>query len=174
MTIDPFHPAPDIEIRPSKGEDAVYLGSRLRTEDLAEIVASTGEKPVMALSRGFLASKPCWTVLYRGEPSAMFGVVPSENVGDVVRVGRVWFLGSDRVRLWGKSFCRFTALWLERMGQSFDVLGCVIDQRQVAHIRWLKSVGFKHIRIHQHYGRLQLPFHEMAVPTCDINANPGE
>lgn len=168
MAVDLFHPAPDIEVRPSKGEDAVYLGSRLRAEDLAEIVASTGEKPVLALSRGFLASKPCWTVLYKGEPSAMFGVVPSQQVGDVARVGRVWFLGSDRVRLWGKSFCRFTAAWLVKMGQDFEVLGCVVDQRQIAHIKWLRSVGFKHIRVHDKYGKLGLPFDEMAVATCDI------
>lgn len=173
MTVDLHHPSPDISVRESKGEDAVFLATRLRSEDLAEIVAATDEKPVLALSRGFLASKPCWTVLYKGEPSAMFGVVPSDNVGDVARVGRVWFLGSDRVRLWGKSFCRFTALWLEKMGKDFDVLGCVIDQRQIAHLKWLRSVGFRHIRVHQRYGKLGLPFDELAVATCNIKGDPS-
>jgi len=170
MTADLRHPADDIEVRESKGEDTVFLGERLRAEDLAEIVAATGEKPVEALGRGFLASKPCWTVTWKGEPSAMFGVVPSEDV-DFARLGRVWFLGSERVRVWGKSFCRFTALWLQEMGKDFDVLGCVVDARQIAHLRWLKSVGFRVVRVHNHYGKLGLPFIEMAVPTCDINPN---
>jgi len=166
--MDLFHPTPEVEVRPSSSEDVHFLANRLRAEDLAEIVAASGETPVAALGRGFVASRPCWTVLFRGEPSAMFGIVPTEDV-DFARLGRVWFLGSDRVRLWGKTFTKFTAEWLAAMGKDFDVLGCTVDLRQVAHLKWLKAVGFRPVCLHNQFGALGLPFVEMAVSTDDIH-----
>ena len=168
--MDLFHPTPDIEVRPARVDDVHFLSTCLRAEDLAEIVAMSGETPTSALGRGFVASKPCWTILYKGEPSAMFGVVPSEDV-HFAAIGRVWFLGSDRVRLWGKTFTRLTSAWLVEMAKGFDVLGCVVDARQLAHIRWLRAVGFSVIRAYREFGHLGLPALEMAVATSEINPN---
>lgn len=99
----------------------------------------------------------------------MFGVVPSEGV-EFARLGRVWFLGSTSVPLWGKSFTRLTNLWLLRMGQDFDILGCTVDARQLAHLRWLRAVGFNLVTVHRNFGYLELPFVEMAVTLEELRA----
>lgn len=162
-----LRPDPDIEVRPARGEDVAALAARLRTEDVAEIVAASGEKPVVALGRGFVESRPCWTVLYKGTPSAMWGVVESERV-DFARMGTIWLLGSDDVPLWGKSLSRWSVHWIRELAKDFDVLTCTVDARQVSHLRWLQRIGFEVVRVHEQFGHLGLPFIEMGVTLEDL------
>lgn len=168
LLMDLYHPTQDIEVRPARGDDVKVLAPKLRFADMAEIVAASGMKPVEALGDGFVRSKPCWTVLFKGEPSAMWGVVLSENV-DFARLGTVWMLGSDSISLWGKSFHRLSMLWMKELAKDFDVLHCIVDARQGDHLRWLLAIGFRPIETYEHYGPLGLPFYSMAATLEDIH-----
>jgi len=166
--MDLFHPTATIEVRPATGEDVKFLAERLRPEDVAEIVAASGLKPIIALGQGFVESEQCWVVTYKGEPCAIFGVVESPHV-QWARFGRVWLLGTDKVQLWSLTFHKLTALWIRKLSEGYAILGNVVDERQTAHLRWLKRVGFKQIRRYDQYGHLGLPFVELVAFTEEIN-----
>lgn len=167
-SVNLFRPSTDLEVRPAIAADVPHLALRLRHEDMAEIVAASGETPAVALGRGWLESEPCWTVLYKGEPSAMFGVCPTADV-EWARFGRVWFLGSDKADLWSLSMHKFTTAWLRELCKGFDILGNVVDERQTVHLRWLKRVGFRQIRRYPQWGHHGLPFVELIITSEEIH-----
>jgi hypothetical protein len=158
-------------VRPSAARDAIDMAPRLRVEDMAEIAAASGRPPVEALGEGFACSRPCFTVEYNGRPAAMFGVVPSPDT-EFPRLGVVWLLGTDAVRVFGRPFLRHSREWLVRACEGYDVVGNFVDERNTAHVRWLKWLGFTFLKRHEHFGRLGLPFMEF-VKIMDTKEPPG-
>ena len=69
----------DIEIRPSTGEDSVYLAQHLREADKAEVMASCGSGPLEAVESSRLASKSCFPVLFKGHPALIIGVLDARH-----------------------------------------------------------------------------------------------
>lgn len=156
----PVHADPELTVRLATAEDVRDLAPRLRIADKAEICASTGERPVVALARGFADSTPCYTAEFRGRPAAMFGAVPMFIEDSPARFGAVWLLGSDDIPLFRRRFLRHSRAWLSRVEAGFDVVGNVVDARNISHIRWLRWLGFRFVRTVPKFGHLGLPFHE--------------
>jgi hypothetical protein len=152
-------PSPELVVRESVPQDVRDLAPRLRIMDKMEIAAATGEKPLIALGRGFADSKPCYTVDYKGTPCAMFGVVPDLSGTHFTRFGAIWLLGSDDIPLFRKSFLKNSKAWVAQISEGFDVVGNYVDARNLRHIRWLKWLGFKFVGTVKR-GPLNLPFHE--------------
>lgn len=159
--LDEIHANAELVIRESIAADVPDLAPRLRIPDMAEIAAATGERPITALGRGFAASTPCYTALYRGKVVAMFGVVPEPtNEGaEFPRVGHIWMLGSDDIPLFRKSFMRHTKPWLAVVCDGYDMVTNLVDARNTRHIAWIKRSGFTFTQLVTR-GKLNLPFLE--------------
>lgn len=166
--LDPRGAVPELIVRLSRGNDPREMAPRLRTEDIAEVVAASGQKPVDALIAGYELSKPAMTVEYRGRPAAMFGIVPSQL--EFPRLGNVWLLGTNDINLFSREFLRQSRFWLTTITQGFDIVGNVVDERNLDHARWLKWLGFKFIARHEHFGHLGLPFLEFVIITENIKS----
>jgi hypothetical protein len=157
---NPLHPGPDLVVRPSIAADVTDMATRLRTEDQAEIVAASGQPPVVALGEGFAKSTPCYTVMYNGRPAAMFGIVPSDCT--FPRLGNIWLLGTDDINVFSREFLRQSKSWLKTICEGYDLVGNLVDERNDKHVKWLKWLEFKFIRRYDEFGALGLPFLEFA------------
>lgn len=157
---EPHNASAELIVRAATGQDVRDMAPRLRIADKAEIVACTGEPALYALGRGFANSEKCWTAEYRGRPAAMFGVVPTISDGSTPVVGTIWLLGTDDINLFGYRFLTESKTWLARLEEGYDVVGNVVDARNLKHIKWLKWLGFKFVRTIPQHGIHRLPFHE--------------
>jgi hypothetical protein len=150
-----------IVIRPATHEDAVWLSSRLRSEDAREIQTATGREPEQVLPESFLASEMCFTIrrVFEGrllpEPVALFGVASG---------GIVWFLGSDAVRLCALSIVREAPAWLDFMSRRYPGgLFNFVDSRNSLHMRWCQLTGFTFGAPADVHG---VPFYYINRPSC--------
>lgn len=158
---------PGLIVRPGVGSDVQAIAPRLRTADLAEVVAHSGLSAVDALGQGFLASERCMTVEFNGRPSAMFGIVPSGITG-FPRLGHVWLLGTDDIHLFSRQFLRQSVPWLKEICTGYDIVGNVVDARNAEHVRWLEWLGFRFVKKHDRLGHLGLPFLEFVKIVTEI------
>ncbi len=156
----PHNASAELIVRPATGQDVRDMAPRLRIADKAEIVASTGEPALLALGRGFASSEKCWTVEWRGRPAAMFGCVPIIEDGSRPRVGSIWLLGTDDINLFGYRFLHESQKWVEIVTKGYDLVGNIVDARNLKHIKWLKWLGFKFVRTIPDHGIYKIPFHE--------------
>ncbi|WNG26239.1 hypothetical protein F0U62_21075 [Cystobacter fuscus] len=144
-------------VRPRLPEDAASLAPRLRTEDLLEIKAATGEEPLAALERCSVASDPCFAITAGEQLIALFGVVP-----DGPDRGIVWLVGSDEIARRPFRFARASRYWVERLHERYRVLWNLADARNETHLRWIRFCGFTiHRRVEQH-GTGRKPFYEFS------------
>lgn len=143
--------------------DVHDLAPHLRQADRDELEAC-GIAPFDALHAG-LQSEPCMTILHRGQPAVMFGVMRGPAFWHLER-GAVWLLGSDAIDTsFALPFLRYSRAWLERIAEKYDLLYNVVDERNTVHIRWLKWLGFTFIARHEHFGVAKFPFLEFTKIT---------
>lgn len=157
-----------IVIRPATREDALWLSSRLRSEDHQEIVTATGKSPEEILPLSFAMSEECYTArrVVDGRvavnPVAIFGVTPCPVYPG--HKGIVWFLGTDEVRLCALSVLRESGAWLNHMSRRYSQgLYNFADKRNSLHVRWCQLTGFtleKPVLIGGH------PFYPIHRPQC--------
>lgn len=148
---------PGLIVRPAHGDDVHSMAPRLRTEDVAEIVAFSGETALNALGRGYVNSAKCFTVEFEGRASAMFGVAESPIMP---RFGTIWLLGTNDIPLFSRQFLRQSSEWLAEIMKGYDIVGNLVDERNESHIRWLRWLEFDFIARHPVMGHLGLPFLE--------------
>lgn len=135
-----------IVIRPATLEDAVWLSSRLRSEDVQEVETATGKSPQEIVPASFQLSEECFTIrrVFEGkilpEPVALFGVAKNPEVPDF---GVVWLLGSKAVRLCALSIIRESWHWLDYLSRRYPKgLSNIADSRNSLHVRWCQLTGF--------------------------------
>lgn len=147
-----------IDYRSSIITDIPHLATNIRPEDRDEIWAALGETPRQALMRGYLHSTECFTVHDEGKPVCMFGY----KVFEKGLYGSVWMLASTDLSSHKWRFLRRSEECLSRMHGACPLLFNVVDQRNDLHIKWLRWLGFRFIRIIQNHGKQGLPFVEFA------------
>lgn len=159
-----------IVIRPATLEDAIWLSSRLRSEDVQEIRTATGREPEEVLPESFRVSEECFTIrrVFEGqllpEPVALFGATPHPEAGER---GIVWFLGTDRVRLCALSVVREAPLWLDYLSRRYPGgLFNFVDSRNSLHMRWCQLTGFTFGDAYDMHG---VPFYYISRPSCVIH-----
>lgn len=146
-----------LETRLSRPEDVTFLAPRLRDADLRELLAAGSPSPEQALQDGLDHSRQCVSVVNDEDSAvAMFGVVPSPEEG----VGFIWLLGSDEIKSAKTRFLRRSKLWVETFHEDFPVLTNFVDQRNEAHLMWLRWLGFSFIRTVNTQGPGDWPFYE--------------
>lgn len=136
-----------IVIRPATREDAVWLSSRLRSEDKREVETATGLSPEEVVPFSFhMSEQECYTVrrVVDGrvavDPVAIFGVTP-DPTNDTL--GIVWLLGTSDLRLCALSVVREAGYWLNHLARRYSGgLHNYADSRNSLHIRWSQLTGF--------------------------------
>lgn len=164
-------PTSDLVVRKAIGADVVALAPVLREDDLQEIRDMSGRDPLMCLAEAYIESERCYTVLYKNEVAAMMGVVRSPHCTDPA-LGIVWLLGSDKVALFGFSFTKWARAWLRELIEGFDVVGNLVSEDNVAHVRFLKRIGARIVKGHQDFGPGRVCALEFVFTKESLQENP--
>tara|TARA_R100001594_G_scaffold98085_1_gene132514 strand:- start:234 stop:632 length:399 start_codon:yes stop_codon:yes gene_type:complete len=127
----------------------------MRSADRDEIKAALGKSPFDGLIDSVALSDVPFTIMADQEPAAMFGAGPV-----VSGVGCIWLLGTDLILQNSTRFLRESRYWLEICAKPYDLLFNYVDERNSAHIRWIKWLGFTVINRHEKFGVEQRPFLE--------------
>lgn len=147
-----------LEVVPASIHHCFLLSPNLRQADKDEIKAATGGLPLRSLVEGVKSSKQAWTLLYKGQPVFIFGVV------DLGKLGAVWALGAEFPREIRKPLLRYSKWWLEWLSRDFEYVGNLIDCRNTVHIRWLEWLGFTMCEAHFRNGYKFLRFAKCVSP----------
>jgi hypothetical protein len=132
-----------IRITPASREEAIWISSRLRPEDIREIKASTGRTPEEIVPLSFDISEECFAVRSQNndELIAIYGVADDPND---TSLGVVWLLATPRMSSISRSFLRAAPKLLDHLaGHYTRGLHNLVDARNKLHIRWLKKTGFR-------------------------------
>jgi len=143
----------DLIITLAQDEDAFDLADRLRSTDLDELEASSGEEPLEILREAIDISTHCWAARRAGHTQVLFGVAPL-----VDGMGSAWLLASNDLYSWPKEFIRFCHIYLAEMHESYPVLTNFVDDRNAISQAWLKRLGFKPGMRIPDFGVGKLPF----------------
>lgn len=136
-------------------EDLPVLAKNLRKADIEELKASTGLTVDVALRESVAASQEVNTIVLDGEPVGIFGVARLRDI-----VGCPWLVGTDKITTIGLPFLRGSAEWVKEQNDNFPVLVNYVHANNEAAIQWLRFLGFKFIRLIEHYGVGKEPFYE--------------
>lgn len=144
--------------RPARYGDVLSLGLRLREEDMNELRAASGLRPIDALERSFAATvNPFVGVDEDDRPVCLGGVVPYP--GCPLR-GVVWAVAATDIARHQMSFLRRSRPWVDLWQSQYPILTNAVDERNTVHIAWLKWLGFTFIARHPEYGAERRPFIE--------------
>ncbi len=146
-----------ITVRPSIVPDISEVAKTMRPEDISEVYAGSGDTPQRALTKGYLHSTECFTLVSpEGLRLGMFGYLKSRTEP----CGAVWMLASTHLLDHKWSFLRQSRQWVDYMQDRCSLLFNCVDERNKIHIEWLQWLGFKFVRIIPEYGHQKLPFIE--------------
>jgi len=152
-TVGKFH------CRPSTVADVQTIAENMRTEDVDEIKAQSGNTPREGLFFCYFMSKPCVTIVSRhGNPIGMWGVVPLDNTA-----GRIWMLGCEAMLKDASdkyNFLRESRKELAKLHGQYPLLTNVVDARNTVHVRWIRWMGFTFIKKHPQWGPEHRMFYE--------------
>lgn len=144
-------------LRPATEADCHHLAPRLRGADREEVEAG-GMEPLQALLTGLHGSTEAFVGADEDDlPVILSGLcaIPEHPL-----VGSVWALGSDAVRAHKLSFLRHSRALCQRFHQRHPVLMNLVDERNTAHVEWLRWMGFTFIRRWPEMGPQRLPYIE--------------
>jgi hypothetical protein len=141
--------------RPAKFEDCRELAPSMREQDAKEVMASNGARPLQALQSSFNASSECFSIIHEdGDIVGMFGV----SDGGVF--ASPWLLGSSKLPETKKVMLPVSAKWVEEKNDQYPLLLNYVHAENTVSMRWLKSLGFKFIKLDKEYGVGKEPFYQ--------------
>lgn len=131
--------AADLQIIPAEFHHIAPVAIHMRQADRDELAASSSRSPFTALEYSLERSTIARTVLVDGKPAGMFGC---GDLSVLTKAGSPWLLGTDDLALAPLQFLRASVDWRDKLFERYDVLRNLVDDRNVASIRWLKWLGF--------------------------------
>lgn len=153
-----------LTVIPAQFEHIAPVAIHMRQGDRDEVAASSGRSPFEALEFSLTRSTVARTVLVDGVPAGIFGC---GDLNILARSGAPWLLGTDDLGRAPMAFLRTSVDWRDKLFERYDVLRNLVDDRNVASIRWLKWLGFKFsepIPI----GHAGLPFRLFELRAADV------
>lgn len=156
----------EVWARTSVGSDLDGMMHRLRDIDRREINAVTMRDPAVALCSAYMNALRCWTVFFRDEPVAMFGVTRQAMTSDT---GTAWLLSTDKIELIPRTFVRHSREYVRAMFERtiFNRLeNWVHDENEVSK-RWLQWCGFT-IGAVEPYGYKRENFRKFWINRCEV------
>jgi hypothetical protein len=152
-------------IRTAIAEDLKKMENELRSEDAQEVFASHGHTPGQALAYSFADAELAITVIFRGQPVALFGVTPSANPD----FASVWLLATCGLSAMWFTFLRLSRGFIALMLGNYKALYNFVDARNTRSVRWLGWCGAKFDEP-KPYGAAGLPFLYFTIEkeTCHV------
>jgi len=145
-------------VRPSLPGDPEKVAPILREADKAEIEATVGLDHAVALA---YAAQSCLLPLTmvddQEQPFGMFGVAVNPSMAGY---GNIWLLSSDYLFEARITFLRQSKMWQAAIEQPYHIVGNVVSENNLKHIRWLKWLGYRFIARHPEFGWNKQPFLE--------------
>ncbi len=141
--------------RPASFADCRDLAPRLRSQDAKEVMASSGFNPYEALAESYKMSCETFTIIHDdGEIVGMFGVA------DCGHFASPWLLGSDKLPETKRVMLPVSAEWVEEKINQYSLLLNYVHADNTVSMKWLKSLGFKFIKLIEEYGVGGEPFYQ--------------
>lgn len=83
-------------------------------------------------------------------------------------LGIIWFVGTNAIDNHKAEFLRDSRHYIDELFTRYDVIGNLIDARNITHQRWLRWLGFSFLRKEAKWGAHSVPFYEFAKakPLC--------
>ena len=128
-----------IEVVSADVSHIASVAERMRSADIAEVLAASGRSPHEALEVSLRKSAFAWTALIDGRPEVMFG---AGDLNILTLTGVPWLLGTDAVETNYRQFLRRSVDWRDQLLRRYDVLRNVVDDRNEVSKRWLRWMGF--------------------------------
>jgi|VirMetMinimDraft_7_1064189.scaffolds.fasta_scaffold00089_46 hypothetical protein len=126
----------------------------LRATDRREIAATSGSRPLDAITRCVEQSEHCWAGLIGGRVVFVGGVSHASMTGR----RSPWLLGADELERHPAAFLRYCVEKMPQVRAAYPWLENYVDARASTTIRWLKWLGFT-VHAPVPYGILRRPFH---------------
>jgi hypothetical protein len=143
-------------VRPTRWEDVPTLAENMREADIAEVKASAGIEPSMALFIGIMEGETNTICLPDGTPAGIYGVTPTVTPG----LGCVWMLATNELRKVHRQFLRESRQGIADLCKDYRAVYNYTDARNKVHHRWIEWAGFTFIKRHERFGFEQRPFLE--------------
>jgi hypothetical protein len=146
-------------------QDAHYLATRLLPEDAAEVKASSGKPTLEVLLGGIELSRECNVLCNKralDKPICIWGIIPTPDPS----VGAIWLLCAKGIHQNRSGFLRESRKQFAKFSTMYPVLWNVVDERNAAHVRFLKWNGCVFINRHPHLGPERRPFLEFVRLSC--------
>lgn len=146
-----------ITVRATRGDDLAKVASCARQADIDEMKAAAGASVMECLEHGLSLSLRCWSICADDEPIAVVGDT-MQGIG----LGAPWMVTTTHVEKNAIGFLKASKAVLADMLTRHATLSNMVDQRNVAAIRWLSWLGFT-IDPAVPAGAEGLPFHKFTL-----------
>ena len=137
-------------------EDVRDVVGRLRPSDEEECRAMYGVSPASFFNT--LGYDPANTYAIfndKGLNVALAGVSPREDGSAMI-----WMVATPDLEKHQLEFLRYSRIFINEVGEPYDLLFNWVDARNTVHVKWLQFCGFIIIRKHEVFGAEGKPFYE--------------
>lgn len=125
-------------IKNTRPMDVIHVAKKMREEDVEEVRSLAGLSPLEALTIGHFHSTDCITGFTpEGEPCLIAGVVPTGEGR-----GSIWMLCTPDIKASVRELVTTGKLWVNAMLYKHGCLQNVVDERNTAHLRFVRHLGF--------------------------------
>lgn len=156
----------DIRFEPTKPEYVEAIAEiGLRESDELEVTRATGWDVKKVLTESCKRSTICYTVFVNGEPSVLFGAVPT---GILTGEASIWMLATDRIYEGKQHITPIAVSIIADLKNRFSCLWNFVDAENVVSVKWLKKLGFKFDENPTPYGPGGHPFYRFEWRQEDV------
>jgi len=142
-------------LRKSNLKDFKFVVKNMREMDRLESFYQTDMTPEDALSYSFLGSKTNMTIASDDDqPIGLCGVFKD---------GCIWCIATDELfdnKKYRIQLIRQGRNWVDNLLESYKILYNYVYAENTSAIKWLKSLGFTFVKLHECYGKQKKPFYE--------------
>ncbi len=142
-------------LRKANIKDFKYVSDNMRVMDRIEAYYQTGLTPEDALSYTYLGSETNMAIADdNDQPIGLCGVQ---------RDGCIWMVATDKLfenKKYKLQLVRQGRKWVDNLLESYKILYNYVYAENTSAIKWLKTLGFTFINLHESYGQQKKPFYE--------------
>jgi hypothetical protein len=136
-------------------DDAVSLSSRLRPEDVTEVLLGSGRPVEEVLVDSVGSSEVAEAAVVDGEE-----VIAIRGISRVETLGVPWMLCSPGVMRFTKRMVADAIPWVAHHGQRYSALMNFVHAENTTAIQWLKRIGFTIGPLWPEWGAGKAPFYQ--------------
>ena len=144
-------------------EDVNDVVGRLRPQDEEECRAMYGVSPASFFNTlGFDPDNTYAIYNDKGLNVALAGVGPRPDGSAMI-----WMIATPDLEKHALEFLRYSRIFIDEVGEPYDLLFNWVDARNEVHVKWLKFCGFTMIAYKEKFGAEGKPFYEFVrIKAC--------